>query len=145
MSGIYVPAPRPNRAGRRRAVAYAVIVGALVALVVVSSTPPVKELQRGLAFALAPFAEGVKLDRLDGPPGVGSRVHMRDLDTHHAPVHQAQDRLRAVRPGSANRRETRQLGGHRHQLQALGCYRAVLAVKEHPVESQPAHHLHHLR
>jgi rod shape-determining protein MreC len=56
VSGIYVPAPRPNRAGRRRAIAYAVTLGPLVA---VSSTPPVVELQRGLAFALTPFADGV--------------------------------------------------------------------------------------
>ncbi|MCU0483616.1 MAG: rod shape-determining protein MreC [Chloroflexi bacterium] len=59
MSGIYVSAPRPNRAGRRRAISYAVTVGLLVALVVASSSAPVKELQRGLAFALTPFAEGV--------------------------------------------------------------------------------------
>ncbi len=59
MSGIYVPAPRPNRAGRRRAIAYVAVLGSLLALVALSSTPPVKELQRGLAFALNPFAEAI--------------------------------------------------------------------------------------
>jgi rod shape-determining protein MreC len=112
VSGIYVPAPRPNRAGRRRAITYAVIVGVLVALVVVSSTPPVKELQRGLAFALAPFAEGVN--------GLGREV--RSVFDAIAEM----DRLRLE--NAELRTDNERLEARNRQLEALAAENEQLAA-----------------
>lgn len=50
---------RAPRIARRRAVVYSALVGISLVLMVASSTAPVAELQRGLAFALAPFTEAV--------------------------------------------------------------------------------------
>jgi rod shape-determining protein MreC len=112
VSGIYVPAPRPNRAGRRRAILYAVVLGLLVALVAVSSTPPVKELQRGLAFALAPFADGVN--------GLG-----RDLRS----VSDAIAEMNRLRLQNAElRTENERLAERNRQLEALAAENEQLAA-----------------
>ena len=112
MSGIYVPAPRPNRAGRRRAITYAVVLGSLVALVAISSTPPVKELQRGLAFALAPFAEAVN--------GLGREA--RSVVEAIAEM----DRLRLQ--NAELRTENQRLEGRNRQLEALAAENEQLAA-----------------
>jgi hypothetical protein len=57
---------RAPRIARRRAVVYSALLGVSAILMLASATAPVAELQRGLAFALAPFAEGVN--------GVGREV-----------------------------------------------------------------------
>ncbi len=50
---------RAPRIARRRAIVYSSLLGICLVLMVASATSPVAELQRGLAFALAPFAAGV--------------------------------------------------------------------------------------
>lgn len=50
---------RAPRVARRRAVVFAVLLGVSAILMIASATAPVAELQRGLAFALAPFSEAV--------------------------------------------------------------------------------------
>jgi rod shape-determining protein MreC len=57
---------RAPRIARRRAVVFFVLVGISMVLMVASATAPVAEVQRGLAFALSPFAETVN--------GVGREV-----------------------------------------------------------------------
>jgi len=57
---------RAPRVARRRAIVYAVLLGISMILMIASATAPVAELQRGLAFALSPFAETVN--------GVGAQV-----------------------------------------------------------------------
>jgi len=112
VSGIYVPAPRPNRVRRRRAITYGVVVGSLLALVALSSTPPVRELQRGLAFALAPFAEAVN--------GFGRDV--RSVADAIAEI----DRLRIA--NADLRAEHERLEARNRQLAALAAENAQLAA-----------------
>ncbi len=50
---------RAPRIARRRAIVFSVLLGISMVLMIASATAPVAELQRGLAFALAPFAETV--------------------------------------------------------------------------------------
>ena len=57
---------RAPRIARRRAIVFSVLVGISMILMIASATAPVAEVQRGLAFALSPFAEGVN--------GVGREV-----------------------------------------------------------------------
>ncbi len=50
---------RAPRIARRRAVVFSILVGVSMILMIASATAPVAELQRGLAFALSPFADAV--------------------------------------------------------------------------------------
>jgi rod shape-determining protein MreC len=57
---------RAPRVARRRAIVFSILLGVSAILMIASATAPVAELQRGLAFALAPFSEAVN--------GVGREV-----------------------------------------------------------------------
>ena len=57
---------RAPRVARRRAIVFSILLGISMILMIASATAPVAELQRGLAFALAPFTEAVN--------GVGREV-----------------------------------------------------------------------
>jgi rod shape-determining protein MreC len=57
---------RAPRIARRRAIVFSILLGTSMILMIASATAPVAELQRGLAFALAPFTEAVN--------GVGTQV-----------------------------------------------------------------------
>lgn len=48
-----------SRVARRRGISYAVLVAIAFALIAFSSTPPVRELQRGLAYAFQPIQRGL--------------------------------------------------------------------------------------
>jgi rod shape-determining protein MreC len=50
---------RAPRVARRRAIVFSILVLVSAILMIASATAPVAELQRGLAFALSPFAEAV--------------------------------------------------------------------------------------
>jgi rod shape-determining protein MreC len=50
---------RAPRIARRRAAVFAILLGTSAVLMIASATAPFAELQRGLAFALSPFAETV--------------------------------------------------------------------------------------
>ncbi len=57
---------RAPRIARRRAIVFSILLGTSMILMIASATAPVAELQRGLAFAMAPFVETVN--------GVGTQV-----------------------------------------------------------------------
>ena len=57
---------RAPKIARRRAILFSVLLGISAILMIASATAPVAELQRGLAFAMAPFSEAVN--------GVGREV-----------------------------------------------------------------------
>ncbi|MBP1705205.1 MAG: mreC [Chloroflexi bacterium] len=120
MSGIYVPAPRPNRAGRRRAITFAVVIGVLVALVAVSSTPPVKELQRGLAFALSPFADAVNGLGREARSALDAIAEMDRLRQQNAELRGEVGRL------EARNRQLEALAAENEQLAAILQLRGAL-------------------
>ena len=120
MSGIYVPAPRPNRAGRRRAILYVVVLGSLLALVALSSTPPVQELQRGLAFALNPFAEAINGLGRDARSVVDAIAEMDRLRLDNADLRTENERL------EARNRQLAALAAENEQLAALLQLRGAL-------------------
>jgi rod shape-determining protein MreC len=120
VSGIYVPAPRPNRAGRRRAITFAVVIGVLVALVAVSSTPPVKELQRGLAFALSPFADAVNGLGREARSALDAIAEMDRLRQQNAELRGEVGRL------EARNRQLEALAAENEQLAAILQLRGAL-------------------
>lgn len=96
---------RANRVARRRAVAYAILLGASLLLIALSSLPAVHEIQAGVGFAFRPFQEAVAgvassvgsivesvrdIDRL--------RSENRDLQAENDRLRQDNERLQALQP-----------------------------------------------
>ena len=85
---------RAPRIARRRAIVFSVLVGITMILMIASATAPVAEVQRGLAFALSPFAEAVN--------GVGREVRSvvdaaAEIDRHLLAVVRVIDRKEIYR------------------------------------------------
>jgi rod shape-determining protein MreC len=108
---------RAPRIARRRAVVFATLLGVTMILMIASATAPVAELQRGLAFALSPFAETVN--------GVGAQA--RSVVDAAAEI----DRLR--RENGALRADNDRLEQRNRSLAALATENeqltALLAVR----------------
>lgn len=108
---------RAPRIARRRAAVFAVLLGLSAGLMIASATAPVAELQRGLAFALAPFTEAVN--------GVGREV--RSIVGAAAEI----DRLR--RDNATLAAENRRLDERNRGLEALAAENeqltALLAIR----------------
>lgn len=83
-----------GRAARRRAIAYAVLLAASLVLVAFGSTPPVQELRRGLAFALAPI-QGTLAGGTRGVTSyLGAFADVERLRVEVQELQQANDQLR---------------------------------------------------
>ena len=108
---------RAPRIARRRAVVFAILLGTSMVLMIASATAPVTELQRGLAFALSPFAEAVN--------GAGAQV--RSVVDAAAEI----DRLR--RDNATLRSDTDRLEQRNRTLEALATENeqltALLAIR----------------
>jgi hypothetical protein len=70
---------------------------------------------------------------------------MRDLHAHHAAIHDALDVGRRIAARAGNRRDADRVRSHRHHLDIGKRQRAVLAIKQHPVEARMTQHLDDLR
>lgn len=103
---------RGPRLARRRAVVFSTLVGISMVLMIASATAPVADLQRGLAFALAPFAEAVN--------GVGREV--RSVVDAAAEI----DQLR--RENASLRHENERLEQRNRTLDALAVENEVLTA-----------------
>lgn len=103
---------RGPRLARRRAIVFSTLVGISMVLMIASATAPVADLQRGLAFALAPFAEAVN--------GVGREV--RSVVDAAAEI----DQLR--RENASLRHENERLEQRNRTLDALAVENEVLTA-----------------
>lgn len=83
-----------GRAARRRAIAYAVLLAASLVLVAFGGTPPMQELRRGLAFALAPI-QGTLAGGTRGVTSyLGAFADVERLRVEVQELQQANDQLR---------------------------------------------------
>ena len=62
-----------NRQARRRAITFAILIAVTLLLMAFSGNPIVREVQRGLQFALAPIQDGIAT-MADGVADVGSAI-----------------------------------------------------------------------
>src|SRR5262249_13098110 len=92
--------------------------------------------------ALAERGVAHRLDRLARFPGA---VDMRQLQTLHAHIKQAQDERGIEAWSTHDRRDAHALGGHDHQLHVAQVEARVLHVDEGRVESRMAYDLDDLR
>ena len=108
---------RAPKIARRRAIVFAILLGVSMILMIASATAPVAELQRGLAFALAPFSEAVN--------GIGREV--RSVVDAAAEI----DRLR--RENTTLRDDNQRLEERNRTLEALAVENdqltALLAIR----------------
>src|SRR5262245_27379941 len=82
-----------NSLARRRAIAYAVIIAVTLLLTAFSATPYVREIQRGLQFALTPIQTGLS-SLADGVAQVGASIGEIDrLRTENAALRDENERL----------------------------------------------------
>jgi len=84
---------RAPRIARRRAVVFSVLVGVSMILMLASATAPVAEVQRGLAFALAPFAEAVNGAGREVRSVVDAAAEIDGLRRENAALRSENDRL----------------------------------------------------
>jgi rod shape-determining protein MreC len=84
---------RAPRIARRRAIVFAILLATSVVLMLASATAPVAELQRGLAFALAPFAEAVNAVGRDVRSVVDAAAEIDRLRRENAALRADNERL----------------------------------------------------
>ena len=84
---------RAPRIARRRAVVFAVLLGVTMILMIASATAPVAELQRGLAFAMSPFAEAVNAVGAQARSVVDAAAEIDRLRNENAALRADNDRL----------------------------------------------------
>lgn len=82
-----------NRQARRRAIAFAILIAVTLLLMAFSGNPYVREVQRGLQFALTPIQDGIAT-LADGVSDVGSAIGEIDrLRTENASLRDENERL----------------------------------------------------
>jgi rod shape-determining protein MreC len=84
---------RAPRIARRRGIVFAILLGTSAVLMLASATAPVAELQRGLAFALSPFAEAVNGIGRDVRSVVDAATEIDQLRRENAALQAENDRL----------------------------------------------------
>lgn len=112
---------RAPRIARRRAILFAGLVGISGVLMLASATAPVAELQRGLAFAMSPFAEAMNGLGRDVRSVVAAAAEIDQLRRDNASLRADNDRL------EQRNRTVEALARENEQLTALLAVRNSLA------------------
>jgi rod shape-determining protein MreC len=82
-----------NRQTRRRAITFAILIAVTLLLMAFSGNPYIREIQRGLQFALTPIQDGIS-SMADGVAGVGAAITEIDrLRTENASLRDENERL----------------------------------------------------